>query len=521
MNNNHKNSSSQALQHESGAIHQNSPVVGVAQNGRSEASCGCCSAPLGSDAKSSDTFFTENHESKGLESEKVLHENSVLEVIDEETGEVKRVKSHNWGKAEVLSPEQMLTEKFQLQRSAGRLMPDSRTAKCTRLTTGGDVAVFKSVEYGKSHYGGLQTCGSVWACPVCSAKVSSRRKDETMKAMKMQIEQGKQLYFVTLTFPHYKQDSLAELRKKQSEALKYYRKSYDYKKFVKETGYRGSIRALEVTFGFSNGWHPHTHEIIFCDHKATFGSIKQRLFRAWHDACVKAGLPKPSYRNGVDVRGGDKAAEYINKYGSELALSHTKKARNGRFSPYDLLRGYKHEGDKQLGAKFVEFAEAMKGARQLFWSPKLKARFGINEVSDEELAAAKEDRATEQGRIPLIKWRAVVKYFSRANVLIMAEKHGFEVTEKYIDGLFAKYISTGDFERDEQRRAAYLEKKKIYQVKSWRNMDEIRQDVQRQLNQIEIQKQNDLNRNNKIVQDTLDWYQENMSGIDNPYTAKP
>jgi len=423
-------------------------------------------ALLGSNAKSSDTFSAEPHANKGLSSKKIFKALDVSEVIDKQTGEIKQVKKHAWGETEVLTPDQTLVEKFSLQGDIRKLMPASRTAKCTRLTTGGEVSVLKSIEHEKSHYGGLQTCGSVWACPICSAKVSSRRKDETLQAMEMQLAQEKQIYFITLTFPHYKQDSLIELRKKQSEALKYYRKHYHFKKFVKESGYQGSIRALEVTFGLSNGWHPHTHEIVFCDNKVTFGSIKQKLFKAWYDSCVKAGLPKPSYQNGIDVKGGDKAGEYINKYGSELALGHTKKARNGRFSPYDLLRAYHHENDKQMGAKFVEFAEGMKGSRQLFWSPKLKAKFGINEMTDEEIAHLQDDKAKEQGRIPLIKWRAVVRYSARATVLIMAEKHGFEVTEKYIDGLFARYVSSGDCAVDDEKKRLWIEKQNRHKPKA-------------------------------------------------------
>ena len=278
--------------------------------------------------------------------------------------------------------------------------------------------------------------------------------------MQMHLAEGKSIYFITLTFPHYKQDSLSDLRKKQSLALNYYRKTYAYGKFKKESGYQGLIRALEVTFGLSNGWHPHTHEVVFCDNKLTFGKIKNMLFTAWYESCVKAGLPKPSYKNGIDVKGGDKAGEYINKYGSELALGHAKKARNGRYSPYDLLRAYHHEGDKQLGAKFVEFSEGMKGARQLFWSPKLKSKFGIDEMTDEDIAQLQEDSAIEQGRIPLIKWRAVIRYQQRATVLMLAQKHGFELTSQFIDGLFSKYVSSGDCAADDEKKRKWLEKKK-------------------------------------------------------------
>jgi len=419
-------------------------------------------ALLGSNAKSSDTFSAVSPATAGQTPKKIMQQNDTFEVIDKNTGEIKQLKNLKWKdkvfETEVLSADQMLIEKFSLQSAVRNLLPTSRTAKCVRLTTGGDVAVLKSIEHKKCHYSGLQTCGSVWSCPVCSAKVSSRRKDETIDAMRQHLDNEGQIFFLTLTFPHYKQDSLKELIVKQREALKFYRKTYAYKQFVKETGYKGSIRALEVTFGLGNGWHPHTHEILFCTNKVTFAAIKKRLFKAWYDSCVKAGLPKPSYRNGVDVQGGNKAGEYLNKYGCELALSHTKKARNDRFSPFDLLRAYKHDNDKQLGAKFVEFATAMKGARQLFWSPGLKDKFGINDMTDDELAALQEDKSDEQGRIELIQWRAVVRYGARATVLILSQSHSFETACRLIDGLFARYVSSGDMQVDDDKRRAYLVK---------------------------------------------------------------
>lgn len=523
MNNNHNSGLYQVLQRDN-SNRETKPLVGLsASHAVSEGHCGCAKAPLGSNAKSSDTFLAEKREFKGVEPKKVFPKNDVSEVIDEKTGEIKQVKKHAWGETEVLTPEQMLYEKFALQGSVRKLLPESRTAKCTRLTTGGEVAVLKSIKHNKSHYGGLQTCGSVWSCPVCSAKVSSRRREETLKAMEMHLSQGKSIYFITLTFPHYKQDSLVDLRKKQSEALKHYRKSYEFKKFVKESGYQGSIRALEVTFGLSNGWHPHTHEIVFCDNRVTFGSIKQKLFRAWYDACVKAGLPKPSYKNGIDVKGGDKAGEYVNKYGSELALGHAKKARNGRYSPYDLLRAYHHESDKQLGAKFVEFSEGMKGSRQLFWSPKLKSKFGINEMSDEDIARMQEDSAIDQGRITLMKWRAVVRYQHRATVLTLAQKHGFEVASQFIDGLFSKYVSSGDCAADDERKRKYIEKKNRsnphHQSNSEVSLEDKFNQVKEALNRSENIKKQDAERRTHIEKSTMQWYFENMGDIDNPFNC--
>ena len=62
-------------------------------------------------------------------------------------------------------------QRFALQSVARSILPESRTAKCLRIRAHDcDVQVWKSKEHGTASYGGLQTCGSVWACPVCAAK---------------------------------------------------------------------------------------------------------------------------------------------------------------------------------------------------------------------------------------------------------------------------------------------------------------------------------------------------------------
>ena len=68
-------------------------------------------------------------------------------------------------------------ERFALQSVARDILPDSRTAKCLRIRAhDSDVQVWKSKKHKTASYGGLQTCGSVWVCPVCGAKVVERRR---------------------------------------------------------------------------------------------------------------------------------------------------------------------------------------------------------------------------------------------------------------------------------------------------------------------------------------------------------
>jgi hypothetical protein len=132
--------------------------------------------------------------------------------------------------------------------------------------------------------------------------------------------------------------------------------------------------------------------------------MRAELFERWRDVCVKQGLAAPSEEHGVDVRPSKYAGAYLAKWGSasELTAATKKQAKEGRYNPFALLREYgerKVADWKDQGARFVEFAEAFKGRNQLVWSEGLKARFGIEEKSDEELAEASDDAVVEGTRV--------------------------------------------------------------------------------------------------------------------------
>ncbi len=436
--------------------------------GTREAGGACTSkSSLGNNAKSFHTKTPVFDESKGLDSN---CSTTLVELVCEDTGEVSKFKTNSFGNAvEDVTTDKIITERFLLQSAVRYLMPTSRTAKCTRLSCGSDIGILKSVEHKKTSFTGLQTCGSPWSCPVCSSKISERRKNEVVQALESHISQGGQLYFVTFTFRHSKEQSLKELREKQKIAFAHLRKSRGYLKYKKLVGYSGLIRALEVTWGQSNGFHPHTHEIIFSDNKVSFQSIKRLLFPVWVDACKKAGLPAPSFRRGIDVQGGEKAGAYITKYGNELTKSHLKKARGDRFTPYDLLRSYFFENVKLHGAKFVEFSEGMQGSRQLYWTNGLKDRFGINDKSDEDLAKESQENSFLLGNITVDYWRSVIKYKARATVLILAKDHGFEKVDAFIHHLYLNYLTSGDKAKDDFRILLNKERRKVKIKSSFEN----------------------------------------------------
>ena len=119
-----------------------------------------------------------------------------------------------------------------------------------------------------SHYKGLLTCASVWTCPVCSSRIAEKRREELARVIKRHIEAGGSCYMVTYTIAHSRYDDLAKLLKKFRKARSNMTGSRRWCKKIKpEFGIIGSVSVLEVTYSKENGWHPHIHEIIFCENK--------------------------------------------------------------------------------------------------------------------------------------------------------------------------------------------------------------------------------------------------------------
>ena len=365
------------------------------------------------------------------------------EKTDPETGEIT-------GGEAVYSPMLARLQRFMLQSVARKFLPKSRTDKCLRLRQASkEIQVWQSKEHKTTSYSGLQTCGSVWACPVCSAKIAERRRAEIIAAMAAHKAAGGCMNLLTLTAPHQRVDQLGDLLKKQALALKKMFSDKTVRKVFADMGVVGQIRALEVTHGrlseFNNGWHPHYHLLLFCGSGVDLTRFDgpqmkdwaARLYMRWAACCEGAGLGTPSFAHGLKLDDGSKAARYVSKWGleDEMTKGHTKKAIQGE-TPFDFLRAYlADKADKQAGALFKEFAETFKGKRQLHWSKGLKKRYAIGESTDEELAAQMEDHAAMLGTITIDQWRDVLVVDGSGTVLMVAVTGGWDAVVRYLDSI--------------------------------------------------------------------------------------
>lgn len=335
------------------------------------------------------------------------------------------------------------TERFALQSVARQLLPKSRTSLCLRARAFGrqGVDVLKSKKYDTAHYAGLQTCGSVWTCPVCAAKIAERRRLELQSAMSQHQASSGSVQLLTLTTPHTRFDKLEDLMAKQAEAVQSFLRDKTAKKVFAEMGYIGQVRALEVTHGrkgTNNGWHPHFHFLQFVEfapHPMQLDDWKLRLFVRWASCCKKAGLSAPTMQHGLDIRDGSYAEKYVSKWGleDEMTKAHIKKGRAGGETPFDLLRSCLVDAeDRQAAFLFKEFAANFKRKHQLSWSNGLKAKFDLVEKTDEELSEEKEDEAYLLGQIDIDQWRDVLKVDARGIVLELASLKGWTAVENFL-----------------------------------------------------------------------------------------
>lgn len=343
-------------------------------------------------------------------------------------------------------------ERFALQAVARSVLPKSRTAVCMRnRVKGAQVQIWRSVKHGTACYQGLQTCGSVWTCPVCAAKIAERRKHELLDAMKVHEAQGGFVQLLTLTTPHARGDDLAALLDSQGKALSAFRADRAVKAIFAEMGHVGQVRALEVTHGrksgHNNGWHPHFHILQFCDRASTAlerNAWADALYERWARFCEKHGLGKPSREHGIRLDDGSKASAYVTKWGleDELTKGHTKRGKDGGETPFDLLRALLADPkDKQAAALFREYAQKFKGKQQLSWSNGLKKRLKVSEMSDAEILATVDDKAEFLCQIGLPEWRLVLKREARGELIAIAARQGWE-------GVAAFLVSLGKAKRE-------------------------------------------------------------------------
>jgi hypothetical protein len=144
-------------------------------------------------------------------------------------------------------------------------------------------------------FGGLRTCDSPWACPVCGPALAERRGEALARTLEHFHGMGFHIVHAVLTVRHTKGESLVDVFGALADAWRYMTKSRGFRPHWDGLGY---ARAIEITYG-RNGWHPHAHLALVVPPEwdvEKLEELEEALWEAWSRAVLEVGWA-PSDRN--------------------------------------------------------------------------------------------------------------------------------------------------------------------------------------------------------------------------------
>jgi hypothetical protein len=303
-------------------------------------------------------------------------------------------------------------------------------------TTSAGIVSVRKTDDGVVGFAGLTTCGRVWLCPVCNAKVMARRAVEIGAALTWATVEGLLVGWGSLTLRHNRFTTLAGMIEIQQAAWRHVMQSRlwtkrsatatrdhvcsqtcesscERKRDTYDTGRPGRvgyIRAAEVTQNFDaegNGWHPHFHPIILWrGDQAGLQAFLDDVVTLWIEGVEKAGgeagrhgAQQLRVLTGVEMY--DALSGYVTKatydparLALETVWSQGKSGRGrikGTRSHWELLAAMElevGEGQEDPSALWLELEHATNGHRMITWSRGLRRFAGLaDEKDDEEVAA--------------------------------------------------------------------------------------------------------------------------------------
>ena len=332
--------------------------------------------------------------------------------------------------------------RFMRRAALWKVSENRRLQKCGR-TLYGDSATMRLSSDGIGGYAGVTTCGSVWACPCCSAKILARRQTEVQRAVSSWTANGGRLAMLTLTMQHSQNDGLSGLWGSLSAA---WGSVTSGRRWVEERllyGVEGYLRVVEVTHG-ENGWHVHVHALLFllpghCETELLFDDWKTSITDRWSASLVRGGR-RPARGLAQDLHlvkdPSDALTGYFTKSvdnGRAIALEFTqsagKKSRQatGGQTPWGLLDELVLTGDADALDLWLEWEDASAGKRQMTWSRGIRDQLDVGEEIDDETIADEElgDSSDDVVEIPSAGWKRLCTLpHVMAAALDVLEAHG-------------------------------------------------------------------------------------------------
>jgi hypothetical protein len=227
---------------------------------------------------------------------------------------------------------------------------------------------------------GLFRCKSRHGCLYCARRTAATTQHEMAGVCRLFLEQHPKgaIGFLTATIPHRVKTALADSLDVVLKAWRAVRQGRLATR-LKALGMAGYVRALDVTYGGNNGWHPHIHALVLFERTPSDQELElltAELYTRWNSYVQKAGFPPVRAERFRLER--SRSVPDVSRYCAEasgtssyrkvaLELDVGVKLRWKGFSPAALYIKACHNEAWALD-KVHEFEQAAHGRRFVTWS---------------------------------------------------------------------------------------------------------------------------------------------------------
>jgi len=279
------------------------------------------------------------------------------------------------------------SKRFSLLSAIKRLrgMDRFRVRKCMNFKPKqGEKREVELVKHGdRLRFTNIDVCGSVWLCPVCNSRISYERRRELEYAVN---ESGAHVALLTITLSHDKRDRLKDVIGALRKAVNSTKSGRWYQGWLEDHKIIASASSLEITYG-AHGWHPHLHILLFQGDKPDPKLMRDQFSERFIRFLAKNGAYASAF-HGVDVKYTSKdISSYLAKWNAtdELTKVQSKHGRGESLTVWELA-SLAVAGDRDAEKLWLEYARSTYRKKALTWSRGAKERFGLKDLSDEEIA---------------------------------------------------------------------------------------------------------------------------------------
>ena len=347
--------------------------------------------------------------------------------------------------------------RFDLRDDLRPISTHRRLQRCGRVRV--QPAVGLRLTAGVAGYVGLETCGSVWVCPPCSARIMLRRGLELAAGVDWWLSQGNRLLFGTSTVRHHAGHSLPDSLAAVIYAWAAVTSGRYWTEEREQLGMLGFTRALEVLHNQRNGWHPHLHSLFFVGPevgKLSAAGFESSMFRRWSKGLQRKGFDALQVGQKVEVVTQETAGQALARYlvkapdskrttgealGYEMTAAQSKSSRSIGRTHWELAQSAV-DGNRADRLHWNNFEQATFRKRQLSWSKGLRAALALGvEQSDEEIAAeVLGTDADTVGSITADGWTELLKHPGlSATLLTILEEKGWDAVTHVLNAFGIDY----------------------------------------------------------------------------------